>query len=85
MSEAKKRKIAVGATVGGVLLLFCLLIILIIQFVQIGVKRAQNRALNENIQRLHELIEQDEIDLDYFETQDALYREALARGWKSNH
>ena len=37
ISEEKAKRIAVGATVAGVLLIIFLVIILIVQFVQIGV------------------------------------------------
>ena len=84
MSEAKARKLAVGATIAGVLLLLFLVIILVVQFVQIGVARAEESELEEQIHRYEELIERDTGDLDYFRTQEALYRLALARGWKSN-
>ena len=83
MSETKARKIAVGATVAGVLVLLFALIILIVQFVQIGVRRAAERELDEQIQKYEELIDRDTADLEYYRTQEALYRLALARGWKS--
>lgn len=84
MSEAKARKLAVGATVAGVLLLLFLIIILIVQFVQIGVARAEESELEEQIEKYEELIERDTADLEYYRTQEALYRLALARGWKSS-
>lgn len=47
MSEEKAKRIAVGATVGGVLLLVFLLVVLIVQFVQIGVNNAEKARLDK--------------------------------------
>lgn len=85
ISETKARKIAVGGTIAGTLLLVFLIVILIVQFVQIGVAKAEENELDENIEKYQQLIERDADDLEYYRTQEALYRLALSRGWKSNH
>lgn len=80
--QAKYRRIAVGATVGGVLVVFFLLIVLIIQFVQMGVLNAESKQLSESIDEYHQKIESDEGILDEYLTGDALYWRAVMQGWK---
>ena len=80
--QAKNRRIAVGATVGGVLVVFFLFIVLIIQFVQMGVIGAESRDLSRNIDEYREQIENQEDILDEYLTGDALYWRAVMQGWK---
>ena len=80
-SQEKMKRIAVGATVAGVLLLVFLLIVLIVQFVQIGVRRAELKSLEKKIAQYEEWIEKDQKVLDDYLEGDALYYEALKRGW----
>ncbi len=82
ISEDKARKIAVGATVGGVLLIIFLTVILIIQFVQIGVRNSQRAQLEEEISRYEDMIESDQTDLDYYRTQAGLHYLARKEGWR---
>lgn len=82
ISEDKARKIAVGATVGGVLLIIFLVVILIIQFVQIGVRNSQRAQLEEEISRYENMIESDQTDLDYYRTQAGLHYLARKEGWR---
>lgn len=82
ISEDKARKIAVGATVGGVLLIIFLTVILIIQFVQIGVRNSQRAQLEEEISRYENMIESDQTDLDYYRTQAGLHYLARKEGWR---
>ncbi len=84
LTEEQAKKIAVGATVAGVLLLIFLLVILIVQFVQIGVRNAEEADLEEQIEKYEDFIERDSTDLEYYQTQEALYRLALGRNWKSS-
>lgn len=82
-SQDKMRRIAVGATIAGVLLVVFLIVILIIQFVQIG---RRNRELDEYealIEEYKSANEKDEKKLDDFLNGDALYLLALRRGFRS--
>ncbi len=81
LSEEKARRIAVGATVGGVLLILFLVIVLIVQFVQIGVKNRRSRDLDRSIQEYEQLVEQGERDLDFYESELGRYHLALEQGY----
>ena len=82
-SESKLKRIAVGATVAGVLLCVFLLAILIVQFVQMGVRIADNQRYSDLTEALKQEIESKEDLLDWYENSDGLYYEALHRGWTS--
>ncbi len=82
ISEEKAKRIAVGATVGGMLLILFLLVILIVQFVQIGVKRSEKERLEQEIEHYSQMIEADQSDLDYYRTEKGLYYLARQEGWK---
>ena len=79
----KMKRIAVGATVGGVLLFVFLVIVLIIQFVQIGVNNAEIGELEQKIQEYREQTKYEEDILKEYSDADTLYREAVKWGWKS--
>ena len=81
ISEEKATRIAVGATVGGVLLVLFLVVVLIIQFVQIGVQNRMEDELNEQISQLEQMISDGEKDLNYYEEEDGLYYLARKHGW----
>ena len=79
----KMKRIAVGATVGGVLLFVFLLVVLIIQFVQIGVKNAELNDLEENITEYRTQTQYEEDILKEYSDAKTLNRQAVMRGWKS--
>ena len=81
ISEEKATRIAVGATVGGVLLVLFLVVVLIIQFVQIGVQNRMEDELNEQIAQLEQMISDGEKDLNYYEEENGLYYLARKHGW----
>ena len=81
ISEEKATRIAVGATVGGVLLVLFLVVVLIIQFVQIGVQNRMEDELNEQISQLEQMIADGEKDLNYYEEENGLYYLARKHGW----
>ena len=83
VSAEKVRKIAVGATIAGVLLVVFLVVILIVQFVQLGVANARSRRLDEEIARYEELLQTGQEDLDFYESGLGLYYLALERGWQT--
>ena len=82
-NQEKMKRIAVGITVAGVLLILFLLIVLIVQFVQIGVKRAELKSLDKQIAEYEETIKNDENWLDEWENGSGLYFQAVKQGWKS--
>ncbi len=81
LTDEKVKKIAVGATVAGVLLVIFLVVILIIQFVQIGVANAQSRRLDEEIAKYEQMIEDGQGNLEFYQSEEALYWLAVERGW----
>ena len=82
VAAEKNKRVAVGATAAGVLLLVFLVIVLVILFVQIGVKKAEIRRLEAKQAEFAKLVEDGEKDLEYFETENGLYDLALQKGWK---
>ena len=82
LTDEKMKKIAVGATVAGVLLVIFLAVILIIQFVQIGVANAQSRRLDEEIAKYEDMIEKGQSDLEVYQSEQTLLWLALQRGWE---
>lgn len=81
ISEEKARKLAIGATVGGVLLIVFLAVILCVQFVQIGVGNAKKRRLNEEIEHYESLIDKGDMDLDWYRSGNGLYWYARSYGY----
>ena len=82
ISEEKMRKIAVGATVGGVLLIVFLVVILVVQFVRLGVANAKSRELDAQIEEYERLLEKEERDLAFYESETGLQYLAQMNGWK---
>ena len=68
LTDEKVRKVAVGATVAGVLLVLFLIVILIVQFVQIGVANAQSPRLHVDIAKYEQMFEEGEGDLDFYQS-----------------
>ena len=81
MSEEKARRIAVGATVAGVLVLLFLVVILVIQFVQIGVAQRERDRLQQEIESYQALLDNRTSELDFYETEVGMYHLALEQGW----
>ena len=82
LSPEKATRIAVGATVGGVLLVLFLVVVLIIQFVQIGVQNRMENELNEQIARYEQQISDGEDKITYYEEGNGLYYLARKHGWQ---
>lgn len=80
---ARAKRIAVGATVAGVLLIIFLVVVLIIQFVQIGVRKKEARELNSQIENYERLINEAEKQLDFYQTEEGLRFLALQSHWNS--
>lgn len=81
-ADEKIKKIAVGATVAGVLLIIFLVVVLIIQFVKWGVTAARERELDEQIETYKQMIDADEKDLQYYQTEQGAYYLALEHGYR---
>ncbi len=81
ISEEKARRIAVGATVAGVLVVIFLVVIMIVQFVQIGVKRSRKERLDSEIEEYERLIEEGNEDLDWYKKGTGLYWFARSYGY----
>ena len=78
----KKRNIAIATTVAGVLLIVFLLIVLIIQFVQLGVKNSEKRELDRLIEAQQETLAGEEADLDNLENGFGMFWKALDYNYK---
>ena len=81
----KVRKIAIATTVAGVLLIVFLLIVLIIQFVQLGVKNSEKRELDRLIEEQQKTLAGEEADLNNLENGFGMYWKALDYNYKRNN
>ncbi len=79
--EAKAKRIAIGATAAGVLLIVVLVVFLIIQFAMIGVRRAEKRRLQNTIEQYEKLNKDEESNLDFYKTEEGLRMLAVLQGW----
>lgn len=80
--ETKAKRIAIGATIAGVLLIVFLVVILVIQFARIGVKNAEKSKLQDQIDQYGKLSQDLEKDLDFYKTEEGLRRLAVLNGYK---
>ena len=81
-TDTKAKRIAIGATIAGVLLMVVLVIFLVIQFAQIGVKRAEKNKLQTQLDKYEQLNSELEKDLDFFQTEQGLRMLAVMNGYK---
>lgn len=79
----KMNRLAVGATVASVLLIVFFLILLIVGFVQIGVRVHERNELDRQIEEYRGIVEKNELELDDYLTGDGLYYRALLQGWRT--
>lgn len=82
LTDEKMRKIAAGTTVAGVLLVLFLVIILIVQFVQIGVANRRRAELEAAIAQVEEDIRNGQSDLESMQAREELIKRAMELGWK---
>ena len=82
LTDEKMRTIAAGATVAGVLLVLFLVIILIVQFVQIGVANRRRAELEAAIAQVEEDIRNGQSDLESMQAREELIKRAMELGWK---
>ena len=80
--ETRAKRIAISATVAGVLLIVFLVVILVIQFAKIGVRNAEKRNLLSEVEKYEQLNSETEKDLDFFKTQEGLRMLAVMNGYK---
>ena len=80
--ETRAKRIAIGTTVAGVLLIVFLVIILVIQFAKIGVRNSEKKNLLKEVERYEQLNSETEKDLDFFKTQEGLRMLAVMNGYK---
>ena len=80
--ETRAKRIAIGTTVAGVLLIVFLVIILVIQFAKIGVRNSEKKNLLNEVERYEQLNSETEKDLDFFKTQEGLRMLAVMNGYK---
>ena len=82
LSQEKKKRIAVGATIASVLLIFVLLVVLIVQFIQIGVVKSREKKLDEQIAEYNRLISEGKDNLEWYKSGNGLYLTARKYGWR---
>lgn len=80
--DTKAKRIAISATVAGVLLIVFLVVILVIQFAKIGVKNAEKSRLQDEIEQYEKLNSETEKDIEFYKTQEGLRMLAVMNGWK---
>ena len=79
----KTKRIAIGATAAGVLVMVFLVIILVLQFVKIGVRNAERKQLQSEADKYEQLNSELEKDLDFFQTEEGLRMLAVMNGYKN--
>ncbi len=79
--QEKSKKLVVGAVVGGVLLVTFLIVVIIIQLAQMGVKNGQINQMKEDISHLEQLIEEGESSYEYYSTTEGLKELAWSMGY----
>ena len=80
--ETRAKRIAISATVAGVLLMVFLVVVLVIQFAKIGVRNSEKKKLISEVERYEQLNAETEKDLDFFKTQEGLRMLAVMNGYK---
>lgn len=81
ISEEKAKRIAIGATVAGVLVIIFLVVIMVIQFVQIGVRNSEKERLDDLIEQYQGEVEKGNKDLDWYKSGEGLYWYARTYGY----
>lgn len=82
LTEEKVRKIVTGATVAGVLLIVFLVVILIVQFVQIGVVNRRRAEYDRQIEQYEALIESGAAQEELLQLEETLRSLAIENGWE---
>ena len=78
LTDEKMRKIAVGATAAGVLLILFLVVIL---FVQIGIINKRKAEYDAAIEQYEELLKNGEVTLETLQAEETLRELAIQNGW----
>ena len=81
ITDEKMRKIAAGGTAAGVLLILFLVVILIVQFVQIGIINRRKAEYDAAIEQYEELLKNGELTLETLQAEETLRELAIQNGW----
>ena len=81
LTDEKMRKIAAGATAAGVLLILFLVVILIVQFVQIGIINKRKAEYDAAIEQYEEILKNGEVTLETLQAEETLRELAIQNGW----
>ncbi len=81
LTDEKMRKIAAGATAAGGLLILFLVVILIVQFVQIGIINKRKAEYDAAIEQYEELLKNGELTLETLQAEETLRELAIQNGW----
>ena len=81
LTDEKMRKIAAGATAAGVLLILFLVVILIVQFVQIGIINKRKAVYDAAVAQYEELLKNGELTLETLQAEETLRELAIQNGW----
>ena len=81
LTDEKMRKIAAGATAAGVLLILFLVVILIVQFVQIGIINKRKAEYDAAIEQYEELLKNGGVTLETLQAEETLRELAIQNGW----
>lgn len=81
MSPEKVSRLAVGATVAGVLLILCLVVVIVIQAVSAGVKNKRLDEYRQQLEEYEQLEEDTEKKLDWYREGRGLYWYARSHGY----
>ena len=81
ITDEKMRKIAAGGTAAGVLLILFLVVILIVQFVQIGIINKRKAEYDAAIEQYEELLKNGEVTLETLQAEETLRELAIQNGW----
>ena len=81
LTEDKLKKIGAGTTAAGVLLILFLIVILIVQFVQIGIANKRNAEYDAAIEQYEELLKNGEVTLETLQAEETLRELAIQNGW----
>ena len=81
LTEEKMRRIASGATAAGVLLVLFLVIILVVQFVQIGIANRRSAEYDDAIRQYEQLLQNGEATLETLQAEETLRELAIQNGW----
>lgn len=78
----KRKRLVVALTIAGTMLLLFLVILLGVQFGMYAAARAEEKRLDQEIEKYNKILEEDNKDLEYYSSKFYKYERALEMGWK---